>query len=111
MISEWDVIWLVWAVGTAYRAPRTLKRWSLITTCDPLELCDGCRDERKSVMREAHDWDHFGPVGVPLLVLLEAMGWYIRPFSPAFRKAVGKDPLPTCSKGACLAHTRRKAAA
>ncbi|MFC7641522.1 hypothetical protein ACFQX6_11375 [Streptosporangium lutulentum] len=60
-------------------------------------------------MVEVDGWEPFGPVGVPLMVLLEAMSWYLKPIAPALRKAVGKEPWPKCSKGTCLAYTRKKA--
>ncbi|GAA4946485.1 hypothetical protein HD597_006816 [Nonomuraea thailandensis] len=109
MISSWDVLSLIWAVGVAHTAPRILKRWSLITTCDPIDLCQGCRDERRHVKQDAMVYDVMGPVGGALQVLIEASIWYLQPFIPALRKLAGREPLPTCSKGSCLAYTRRQA--
>lgn len=109
MITPWDVITLVYLAGVGYNASRILKRWSLITTCDPVNLCDACRDERRNVMNQADDWEVMGAFGSALAVLLEAGVWYLKPFIPASRKALGKEPLPTCSKGTCVAHTRKAA--
>ncbi|WP_433235341.1 hypothetical protein ACQPYK_25175 [Streptosporangium sp. CA-135522] len=111
MITPWDVIALVYAAGIAYNAPRILKRWSLITSCDPVNLCDPCWDERRKVMYDADQFEVMGVFGSTLMVVLKAMVWYIKPFNSAVRKALGKEPLPTCSKGTCLAHTGGKAAA
>ncbi|NRQ31347.1 hypothetical protein HII36_05770 [Nonomuraea sp. NN258] len=111
MITGPDVLLLIWAVGVAYHAPRILKRLSLITTCDPIELCQGCRDERRNVMHEGMTFEFLGAAGGPVMVLLEANIWYLKPFQPALRRLAGREPLPTCSKGSCLAHTstRRRA--
>ncbi|MEV4472870.1 hypothetical protein [Nonomuraea sp. NPDC049504] len=111
MITKWEVLSLIWASGVAYTAPRILNRWSLITTCDPIELCQGCRDERRYVMQEGMTYEVMGAAGGPLQVLVEAFAWYLKPFLPALRRAAGRPPLPTCSKGSCLAHTstRRRA--
>ncbi|GAA2830394.1 hypothetical protein [Nonomuraea rubra] len=109
MITGWDALSLIWACGVAYTAPRILKRWSLITTCDPIDLCQGCRDERRQVMQDAMVYDVMGPAGGALQVLIEAFIWYLKPFVPALRKLAGREPLPTCSKGPCLAYTRRRA--
>ncbi|MEU7891757.1 hypothetical protein AB0B45_02705 [Nonomuraea sp. NPDC049152] len=111
MITPVDVTFLAWALSVAYSAPRILKRWSLITTCDPLELCDSCRDERRAVMNEADEWEILGPVGGVLMVMLTAFGWYLTPLLPIVRKVTGRKPLPKCSKGSCLSHMRGRAAA
>ena len=111
MIGAWDVIGLVYVAGVVYHAPRILKRWSLITTCDPTQLCDGCRDERTWVMRQADFYEVMGVFGLALMVILQAGAWYLKPLVPAIRRAIGKELLPVCSKGSCLAHTRREAAA
>lgn len=105
MITGWDVLSLVWEVGVAYTAPRILKRWSLITTCDPIDLCQGCRDERRNVMEDGMALEVMGAAGVAMQVLVEAFIWYLKPFLPALRRAAGRPPLPTCSKGSCLAYT------
>ncbi|MEU6728823.1 hypothetical protein ABZ917_34375 [Nonomuraea wenchangensis] len=52
----WDVVMMVYVVGVACHAPRILKRWPLITSCDPIQLCDGCRDERRRVVHKADKW-------------------------------------------------------
>jgi hypothetical protein len=108
-IDGFAVLLLIWAGGTAIQAPRVLKRWSKITTCDPLELCDGCRDERKRVMLHADEWEFLGSFGGPVMVVLEAAGWYMEPFVPAIRKSAGKEPHPKCSKGQCVAYGHREA--
>lgn len=111
MITPWDVIMLVYAAGVAYHAPRILKRWLLITTCDPLQLCEGCRDERKRVMHEADEWEVIGVFGSALMVVVEAAIWYLKPCLPAIRKAAGKEPLRACSKAPCLAYAGGKGTA
>ncbi|MEV4079069.1 hypothetical protein AB0J43_02095 [Nonomuraea fuscirosea] len=108
-MKAWDVIALVYALGTAYQAPRILKRWSLITNCDPIQLRDACRDERREAMRDADHyemWDVFESA----LTVVGAAIWHIRPLLPASRKALGKDSLARCSNGTCLAHTGKAAA-
>ncbi|MEV0617630.1 hypothetical protein AB0I81_30215 [Nonomuraea sp. NPDC050404] len=109
MITSWDIIMLVHAMGITYRVPRVLDRWSLITSCDPVNLCDACRDERRKVMHEAAQFEVYGAFGSALMVMLEAMAWFIKPLIPASRKAFRKERLPTCSKGTCLAHTGQAA--
>ncbi|GGO63029.1 hypothetical protein [Nonomuraea cavernae] len=110
MIGPWDVIVLVYVLGVAYQAPRVLKRWALITSCEPIQLCDACRDERRQVMHDADQWEVLGVFGSALMVMLEAAAWYLKPLVPASRKALGKELLPRCSKGTCLAHTGKAAA-
>lgn len=104
-------VWVAWGAGTAYHAPKVLRRLVLITNCPPSELCDGCRDERRRVMLRGLEWSIFGDAAGVILVLAEAMGWFLKPFRPALRRAAGEEPYPTCSKGSCLAYTSRKATA
>ncbi len=111
VISGGDVFSLVWAAGVVVQAPRILKRWSLITTCDPVDLCGACRDERRSVMHGADQFMAMGAFGGPLMVMLEAFVWYIRALQPAVRRVVGQEPLPSCSRGSCVAHTGVRAEA
>ncbi|MEU6719847.1 hypothetical protein ABZ897_51050 [Nonomuraea sp. NPDC046802] len=111
MITSWDVIGLVYWLGIAYQAPRVLKRWSLITSCDPIQLCDACRDERREVIHEADQYEVWGVFGAALMVVLGAARSCYKPFIRASRRAFGKESLPTCSKGSCLAYTGGKAAA
>ncbi|GHE32084.1 hypothetical protein GCM10017673_38590 [Streptosporangium violaceochromogenes] len=93
-----DVLLLIWAIGAAIRTPRVLKRWSAITTRDPLTLCDACRDERRRLQRQADEWEDLGAAGAALNVLREATSWWIAPLTPLARRAVGKPPFPKCSK-------------
>lgn len=100
-----DVLYLVWVIGTAIHASRLFKHWAAITNADPVDLCDGCRDERRRVMHEATQLQVLGSAGIAVLLLVEAAGWWARPIVPVVRKMFGREPLPKCSKGSCVAYT------